>query len=51
MGMIEAAQSGDTKAFIAIRDTVGEKPIDRDDKDETIGALAGALLGVINAGK
>lgn len=51
IGMIEAAQSGDTKAFIAIRDTIGEKPVDRDDKDETIGALAGALLGIINADK
>ena len=26
--MIEQALSGDTKAFIAIRDTIGEKPSD-----------------------
>lgn len=27
--MIKAAQSGDVKAFIAIRDTIGEKPVDK----------------------
>ncbi len=27
--MIEAAKAGDVKAFIAIRDTIGEKPVDK----------------------
>ena len=29
MALIEKAQSGDTKAFEVIRDTIGEKPVDK----------------------
>lgn len=28
-GLINAAMAGDVKAFVAIRDTIGEKPVDK----------------------
>ena len=38
-GLILAASAGDTKAFIAIRDTLGEKPVESV-KTELAGGLA-----------
>lgn len=47
LGLIVAAQSGDTKAFVAIRDTVGEKPDNGDNKDQTIQTLSETLQDLL----
>ena len=36
LALIEKAMSGDTKAFEVIRDTIGEKPVDKVESKQTI---------------
>lgn len=42
--LVEKAKSGDVRAFEAIRDTVGEKPVNRLDHTSTDGSLKAAPL-------
>ena len=36
LALIEKAMSGDTKAFEVIRDTIGEKPVDKVESKQTV---------------